>query len=89
MDAHDYCNGLGAYPKGVTVITTHGSANEPWRQRPISFTSVYLGPISLSVCIAKLGRVFLNLSTLVHFPEPPLVFIRGRFFSASRTEAMA
>ena len=89
MDAHDYRNALGAYPKGVTIVTTYDSADEPWRLRTISFTSVYLDPTFLLVCIAKLGRVFSNLSTLVHFLEPPLVFSRGRFFSAPQTEAMA
>lgn len=89
MDAQDYRNALGAYPKGVTIITTYDSENEPWRLRAISLTSVYLDPTFLSVCIAKLGRVFSNPSTLFHFPEPPLVFSRGRFFSASQTEAMA
>ena len=89
MDAQDYRNALGAYPKGVTIITTYDSENEPWRLRAISFTSVYLDPTFLSVCIAKLGRVFSNPSTLFHFREPPLVFSRGRFFSASQMEAMA
>ena len=89
MDAHACRNALGAYPKGVTIVTTYDSENEPWRLSLISFTSVYLDPAFLSVCIAKLGRVFSNLSTLVHFPESPLVFSRGSFFSASQTEAMA
>ena len=89
MDAQDYRNAPWAYPKGVTIITTYDSENEPWRLRAISLTSVYLDPTFLSVCIAKLGRVFSNLSTLIHFPEPPLVFSLGRFFSASQTEAMA
>ena len=44
MDAQDYRNALGAYPKGVTIITTYDSENEPWRLRAISFTSVY--PVS-------------------------------------------
>ena len=89
MDAQDYRNALGVYPKGATIITTYDSENEPWRLRAISLTSVYLDPTFLSVCIAKLGRVFSNLSTLVHFLEPPLVFSRGRFFSAPQTETMA
>ena len=89
MDAHDYRNTLGTYPKGVTIVTTYDSAEEPWRLRAISFTSAYLDPTFLLVCIAKLGRVFSSLFTFVHFPEPPLVFSRGRFFSASKTEAMA
>ena len=89
MDAQDYRNALGAYPKGVTIVTTYDSADEQWKLRAVSFTSVYLDPTFLLVCIAKLGRVFSNLSTLVLFPEPPLVFSRGRFFSASQTEAMA
>ena len=89
MDADDYRNALGAYPKGVTIVTTYDSADEQWRLRAISFTSAYLDPTFLLVCIAKLGRVFSNPSTLFHFPEPPLVFSRGRFFSASQTEAMA
>jgi flavin reductase (DIM6/NTAB) family NADH-FMN oxidoreductase RutF len=89
MDAHDYPNALGVYPKGVTIVTTYDSADEQWRLGTISFTSVYLDPTFLLVCIAKLGRVFSNLSTLVHFLEPPLVFSRGRFFSAPQTETMA
>ena len=89
MDAQAYRNALAAYLKGVTIVASYDSENEPWRLRPISFTLVYLDPAFLSVCIAKLGRVFSNPSTLFHFPEPPLVFSRGRFFSASQTEAMA
>ena len=89
MDAQDYRNALGAYPKGVTIVTTYDSADEQWKLRAVSFTSVYLDPTFLLVCIAKLGRVFSNLSTLVHFLEPPLVFSRGRFFSAPQTETMA
>ena len=89
MDAQDYRNALGAYPKGVTIVTAYDSADEQWKLRAVSFTSVYLDPTFLLVRIAKLGWVFLNLSMLFHFPEPPLVFSRGRFFSASQTEAMA
>ena len=89
MDAHDYRNVLGAYPKTDTIVTTYDSANESWRLRLISFTSVYLDPTFLSVSIAKLRRMFSNLSTLVHFPEALLAFSRGRFFSASQTEVMA
>ena len=89
MDAHDYRNVLGAYPNGFAIITTYDSANEPWRLRPISFTWVYLDPTVLSVCIAKLRRMFSILSTLVHFPEAPLTFSHIRFFSASQTEVMA
>ena len=89
MDAQDYRNAPGAYPKGVTIITTYDSENEPWGLRAISLTSVYLDPTFLSVCIAKLGRVFSNPSTLLYCPEPPMVFSRGRFFSTSQTEAMA
>ena len=89
MDAQDYRNALGAYPRGVTIVTTYDSADEPWRLRAISFTSVYLDPTFLLVFIAKLGQAFSNLSTLVPFPEPPLVFSCGRFFSAPQTETMA
>jgi flavin reductase (DIM6/NTAB) family NADH-FMN oxidoreductase RutF len=89
MDAHAYRNALETYSKGGTIVTTHDNENEPWRLRPISFTSVHLDPAFLSVCIVKLRRVFSNLSTLVHFPGSPLVFSRGSFFSASQTEAMA
>ena len=89
MDAHGYRNALGAYPKVVTIVTTYDSADEPWRLRAISFTSVYLDPTFLLVCIAKSGQAFSNLSTLVPFPEPLLVFSRGRFFSTPQTETMA
>ena len=44
MDARDHHNALGAHLTGGTIVIAFDRANEQWRLRANSFTSVSLDP---------------------------------------------
>ncbi|OJF94407.1 flavin reductase family protein [Pararhizobium antarcticum] len=58
FDARALRTAFGAFPTGVTVVTTHDPAGNPIGFTANSFTSVSLDPPLLLVCLAKTSRNF-------------------------------
>ena len=58
FDARALRNAFGAFPTGVTVVTTHDPDGQPIGFTANSFTSVSLDPPLLLVCLAKTSRNF-------------------------------
>ncbi len=52
-DPRDFRRALGAFPTGVTVVTSRDPAGQPRGFTANSFTSVSLAPPLLSVCVAE------------------------------------
>lgn len=58
FDARALRDAFGAFPTGVTVVTTHDASGLPVGFTANSFTSVSLDPPLLLVCLAKTSRNF-------------------------------
>jgi flavin reductase (DIM6/NTAB) family NADH-FMN oxidoreductase RutF len=66
LDAMEFRRALGAYPTGVTVVTTKDAQGVPRGFTANSFTSVSLTPPLVLVCLAKAAHsheVFTNAAT--------------------------
>jgi len=58
FDARALRDAFGAFPTGVTVVTTHDPSGQPIGFTANSFTSVSLDPPLLLICLAKTSRNF-------------------------------
>jgi flavin reductase (DIM6/NTAB) family NADH-FMN oxidoreductase RutF len=67
IDATRFRKALGAFPTGVTVVTSIGSQGEPRGFTANSFTSVSLDPPLLLVCVAKSAAGFSVFTGTHHF----------------------
>jgi len=67
IDARALRDAFGAFPTGVTVVTTHDHAGLPIGFTANSFTSVSIDPPLLLVCLAKTSRNFAAMTSAKHF----------------------
>lgn len=58
IDPRALRSAFGAFPTGVTVVTTHDAASQPIGFTANSFTSVSIDPPLLLVCLARTSRNF-------------------------------
>ena len=56
IDQQDFRKALGAFPSGVTVVTTAANG-APYGMTVSSFTSLSLEPLLVLICLANSGRV--------------------------------
>ncbi len=67
FDTRALRNAFGAFPTGVTVVTTHDPGGHPIGFTANSFTSVSLDPPLLLVCLAKTSRNFAVMTEATGF----------------------
>ena len=67
FDARALRDAFGAFPTGVTVVTTHDDAGQPIGFTANSFTSTSLDPPLLLVCLAQTSRNFATMTSAPGF----------------------